>query len=245
MKELISKVSLTSLIILYLFFCGTLYLISYWSTFDFDITNYIDLLDIPKSFVYPFSSVLGITFIGFLFQIFHGLLDKNEKGEKKKDIIAMQSRWNRRMIVLGYLSLIVLFICALSYKPRREWVIGLLSLTVAIYTCLSFATHESIIKKFPFFIVRLLISLLVFCVPIFSFSLGKLNSIAVWKNRSYFQVSTIKMTDTSQVKELISTKLLGKLGNHIFLSDTLNSKIIFLNMDHVKSIEYKFVEKKP
>ena len=80
-KDIISKITFTTFILGYLFFCGSVYLISFWSTFEFDITNYIDLLDIPKSFIYPLATGIGVSILGTVIQ---GIIHTNENLKKKE-----------------------------------------------------------------------------------------------------------------------------------------------------------------
>ena len=68
MKELLKDLSLTTLVVFYFFFCGGVYLYSFWSTFNFDPSDLITLTDVPKSFIYPLVKAYSITFIIILSQ---------------------------------------------------------------------------------------------------------------------------------------------------------------------------------
>ena len=56
MKDWFDKVSFTTVVIVYLFVCGGLYIIGYWGEFFLDITPFISIADIPKSFILPFKN---------------------------------------------------------------------------------------------------------------------------------------------------------------------------------------------
>ncbi|MEP6844590.1 MAG: hypothetical protein ABI861_01240 [Panacibacter sp.] len=156
MKEIITKISATTIILIYLFSCGTIYLVAYWSTFSFDITNYIDLLDIPKSFVFPLATGIGISFISLLIQGVAHSFDKIEKDEKiNAELIPKIKELPIKKLLLRIVSdydfwaILILFICLLFYKPQREWVYAIISITFTIYGVVKFIRHRKIIKLLP------------------------------------------------------------------------------------------------
>jgi phosphate starvation-inducible membrane PsiE len=53
MSDVWKGLSVTTLIIFYLYFCGALYLTSFWNTFHLNVTGMISISDIPKSFAIP------------------------------------------------------------------------------------------------------------------------------------------------------------------------------------------------
>lgn len=86
-------------------------------------------------------------------------------------------------------------------------------------------------------------AILIFFIPIYSFTTGKLDAIKIWNNQEYFEVSDITFKEPSTVNEnIVSSKLLGKLGGNIFVSDSSNSKITIVNLESVKLIQYKLVK---
>jgi len=80
MKEFIKNLPITTFILVYLFFCGSLYLVGFWTTFDIDVTNFITIIEIPKSFVIPFLLANGIVF----FQIVLHLISSPSNNEESK-----------------------------------------------------------------------------------------------------------------------------------------------------------------
>lgn len=252
MKEITTKISATTLILIYLFSCGTIYLVAYWSTFNFDITNYIDFLDIPKSFVFPLATGIGISFISFLIQGVARSFDKIEKDEKinaellpKIKELPTKTLLFRIINDFDFWTILVLFICLIFYKPQREWVYAILSITLIISGVVKFIRHPKIITFLPNFGLRLFFAILIFFIPIFSFTTGKLNAIKILNNQEYFKVSNITYSEPSVSNQnIVNSKLLGKLGTNLFVSDSVNSEIIILNLETVKSIEYKLVKTK-
>ncbi len=251
MKELISKISVTTFLLFYLFFCGTLYLIAYWSTFDFDITNYIELLDIPKSFVYPLVTGIGVFYIIIFIQAFFRLEksfagDDERKPELQKNDKELSNEPKLVRLLTDYhtWTAITLFICAIFYQPTREWVLVLVCFTIIVFSITKLINHDVIIKYIPGSGIRLLFAILLIVVPVFSFLRGKLNAIEIWSNEKYFTIKRLTFADESITNNFISKKLLGKLGSNLFLSDSLNTTIIILNTDRIQAIEYELHKQK-
>jgi len=169
MKEIINKISATTLILIYLFSCGTIYLVAYWSTFNFDITNYIDFLDIPKSIVFPLAMGISISFIIFLIQGVALSFNKIEKDEKinaellpKIKELPTKTLLFRIINDFDFWTILVLFICLIFYKPQREWVYAILGITLIIYGVVKFIRHPKIIIFLPNFGLRLFFAILIF-----------------------------------------------------------------------------------
>jgi hypothetical protein len=250
MKEIISKVSITAFLLSYLFICGTLYLVGYWSTFDFDITNYIELLDIPKSFVFPLLTGIGISTVSILVQ---GIIRLAEKLDKDQMInkpllvnikeVPTKTLLFRILVDVDFWAVIILSAAFYFYSPRRAWVFAIVSTTLVIYSIAKYLRSSVIARLIPNQTVRLFTSILLFFVPIFSFSNGKLNAIAIWKNQKYFKIADLTFKEgKSGTSHLISAKLLGKLGTTIFLSDSANGRLTILNLETVQSVEFQYID---
>ena len=79
MTKYFEKISILTAAIGFLFLCGTLYIIGFWITFDFDITTYVDILDIPKSFVFPMAAAVGLSALSIAYQIIIRMYPANKK----------------------------------------------------------------------------------------------------------------------------------------------------------------------
>jgi hypothetical protein len=78
-------------------------------------------------------------------------------------------------------------------------------------------------------------------IPIYSFCKGKLDGIAVWKNRNYYVIIDIAYSQAGQVsKALIGKKLLGKLGAVIIVTDSANANITVISLEHVEIVQYRY-----
>ena len=252
MKDIIDKISVTTILLLYLFFCGTIYLISFWSTFDFDITNYIELLDIPKSFVFPLATGLGVSLLTLLIQGVQHSIAKVQKDEiENEKLLPKIKELPTRALFFRILNdyhtwlIAILLICLFCYRLRREWVFAISSLSLAIFGVVKFIREPTTIKKIPNYRVRLFVCVLFVVIPLLSFNTGKQDAIAIWKNRKYFRITNIVFKEKSlSTQNPVQSKLLGKLGTYLFVSDSLNSRITILNLETINSIDYKLIDRR-
>jgi hypothetical protein len=243
LKELLSYISLTTLLLMFLFFCGTLYIISYWTTFDFDITNYIELFDIPKSFVFPLATGLGVSFLSLLAQ---GLLRTSASpaesitsktiNNKELGVVKIIRLFNPNVI-----SLVTLAICMSAYKPYSEWIVITAGLSMGIWSFRVVNNSSRVSQLIPDKKLRLFFSVLIVFIPVYSCCKGKLDSIAIWKNRNYYTITNVVSSEPKAIfAGLIGKKLLGKLGGNIVVTDSANSNVIVVNLTDVDIIQYRF-----
>ena len=68
LQRFLRAIPVATLFIFFLFICGSLYLTGFWQTFNFDISDFVPITDIPKSFVFPFLVSSGSYFIFAIIQ---------------------------------------------------------------------------------------------------------------------------------------------------------------------------------
>jgi hypothetical protein len=243
LKDILSQVSATTLLLVFLFFCGTLYIISYWSTFNFDITNYIELFDIPKSFVFPLATGLGVAFLSLLAQ---AVLNVSADEQLATRTVAnVNGRFRKRWRVnSNSLAMVSLVSCMLFYEPYREWIVIVVGFTLIGWGFRKINRNEYVVRLIPYKRARFFFSVLITFIPVYSVCKGKLDGIAVWKNRHYYSVADIVYVDDSSSRQddILGKKLLGKLGSCIVITDSANANITVLNLDKVQSVKYRLTE---
>lgn len=81
MREIFKYLPLTTMFIIFLYCCGSLYLVAYWGTFEIDISNLVSLTEIPKSFIMPFfiSNSLFVFYFTFNLLTYPSDLIRQEK----------------------------------------------------------------------------------------------------------------------------------------------------------------------
>ena len=246
--SILSKFTITTITIIFAFLCGTLYLLSFWSTFDFDITNYIEFFDIPKSFVFPIATGIGISFLLFIIQGISFYFDRIIEEEKanqplleKIKELPTKTLVYKILTSIDFFVFIVITISIIFYAPRREWVFGIAGITIIIYSYVKVFRNQDFASWFPNLMLRRGAAIVICIIPILSFLTGKFNSIAIWENRNIQKIEEIQFKDSSNSEvQFRSWKLIGKLGSFVFISDTLNHSVSTLNIENIKYIKYSY-----
>lgn len=240
MDKFFEKVSITTLLLLHLFVCGGLYIIGFWTTFNFDVTNYLDVMDIPKSFVLPLALSSGLSLINIISQSIAGPEKRKETKQNDKPSKFQNSLFYKALFSeTGLAFVFILTAFTLIIIKLEELFYIFVCIFLMIYISYKVSRQPSFYIWFPSSTIRLLFIYLGIALPIISFLLGKLNSLAIHKNENFFAVANIEFSDDHSDSVYLNKKLLGKLGQTIFLTDSMNENIQVLNLDFIRNIEYK------
>jgi len=251
-KGLLEKLPLTTILIAYFFICGGLYLIGFWTTFGIDISPFISLTDIPKSFVLPFVLSQGL----YLFHLFTNFFATSIQQDEELHMFPewRKKKWFRiflRLIHPDMLFVVVTFFILRFYTTHQTnalfWYFS--SFGVGLYLIFKFVTFKEIKDRIPYFILRLYLGYIVCLLPIFCFSTGKILAVDTYNNKDikYITISN----DTNQSEKADSTfsnqsnqslKFLGFLGDKLIASSLDNEKIVFLNQSSADKV---VLSKKP
>lgn len=234
LKEITKYISFTTLLLVYLYTCGALYLIAFWSTFNIDISNLVSLVEIPKSFFYPFLITQGFTLLHFLISSQNPI----EKGPwlnptSDKFLVRIFSRPNI------YLLISYLFAAFLLSFPKSIILWALSGFFLAFGLAFKIYNIGAIRNIIPNNVLRFYLAQALIITPITSGILGKFNSLSIEKNKN---ISVIKLLDNvtdNQLKvsnDSSDLKLIGFIGVKLVLSTKNNSIIYLLNQDEYKSI---------
>lgn len=235
MKEFIKNLPITTFILVYLFFCGSLYLVGFWTTFDIDITNFITITEIPKSFVIPFLLANGIVFfqIGLNLISSHSITEEFQKKESNKKLPVFFEILFKVDVLLSILTLAIVGLYNFYKTEILFWTLSCVLFAILI----SIRIHK--IEKFKQLVPKsnfrtCLIHIFVI-VPVISFSTGKLNSLNIYHNRKINLIQLIK--DEKIVEKKNTFKLLGFVGEKIIISDLKNKKIQIINQSSFDQIQ--------
>ena len=230
MKEPITPITA---ILLYMFGCGSLYIIGFWSNFQIDITQFINIWDIPKSFVFPFliSAGLGII-ITYIIYAVNSLYKIEIKAE------ASMGRNNKKYItiddILHFFQTTVLVFLVITiilfYFLKNEYfywqyapIIFFLSL---IFQLNKIEEIKQWNKKRA--VNRTIFFLLVLTPPI-SFSYGKIGGMRIYNNKDIMYITAINKAMPVTIIDTTSIKYLGFLGDKLIGSTLNNDSIIVFN----------------
>jgi len=237
MKDYIKSIPAATFVLLYLFFCGGLYLISYWEVFKVDAFSFIPIWDIPKAFVYPFALTfafcIGIQIFNYFF-LARIVLALTKKMRRKKLHLNTKPITKRRIIflqvvnVLYLVILISLFELASSFWDNfMYWGIVAILITPGIFKIVFIISRNVKIGMRPKFFYPIL--MLVVLLPIFSFMIGKEKSLIIYNNAKIVRINKRVIANITDTTNISSLKFLGFLGDHAIISDIENTRIFVLN----------------
>jgi hypothetical protein len=241
-EKIIKYIPITTLIILFLFVCGGLYLIGFWETFRVDIIGLVQITEIPKSFILPFSYSIGITmlmlFISLLITegkpipvFFHKAFDYVLEIENK-NIFFKLDFW------VTVLSVSILVLSLFLNHSIVFWNISGLIMVAVIFSKL--LSYSYLFKQFRNSKMILALCYIIVFTPIMSFVMGKTKALEIYNNREIKWIKTLSNANTKEIfaqNDTSALKFLGFLGDKFIISSLDNKKIIILNQSAFDGVE--------
>jgi hypothetical protein len=248
-KQIIEKLPFATILLSYFFVCGGLYLIGFWATFNIDITNFVSITDIPKSFVLPFVLTQGF----FLLQAMINLIStphiKEDDEYEKEETVIKKTKLKELISIIFNVDLLIsiAFITIISFYVKYQlnsfyWAIS--GAAIGMYLVYKFTSIKIVAEKIPYPMLRIYLAYVVCLLPIFCFVTGKVTSINIYNNKDIMYINQI--SDSSQSgnttmnfpkRDSSSLKLIGFLGDKLIISSINNKKIIFINQSSFKTVE--------
>jgi hypothetical protein len=233
-KDILKQLPITTLILIYLYICGGLYLIAFWSTFKIDISNIVSVTEIPKSFIFPF--LLSNSFL--LFSILYELILPTVT-EPKPIVINGNSLVKRVTSAEGLLALVIALVFTISiFIEIGKFTLAAIAIGFfLIHKMLKSEYIKSIITYYP---LRRYLVITFISTPILSYSLGANRSYQIYNN---VDPQIVKSPTKNSIIEFYSTndstklKLLGFLGDKVIISTIDNKRTFILNQSAVEKIE--------
>lgn len=227
MKEILKNIPIATILLTYLFICGSLYLIGFWSTFNVDVFSLISLYDIPKNFVFPLLVTQSLFLVNALSS---NLIDLEADRVSVDNLIPIKStwpKWKRVILTLFTSTRLVLATVLISLthlyddflKNPQYWT--LTSAIIAYFLLFKFINHSNAKEYIKSGLLRYYIGHLIIFFPIASFSTGKILSLNIYNN------------DKPTIIEVKVENKLQKLKFLGFISDTYiysskDNKIIYI-----------------
>lgn len=228
LKDFAKYLPITTISLIYMYLCGSLYLIGFWSTFDIDISNFVSISEIPKSFIYPFVVTQAIFLV-------YNLSDVLVPFSNKEGVdIEFKHKWLEYALLNDVHLIIASTLCIVLFPIFGSsiyywWLLpNYMGLTVVVK-----ALRQPYLKELiPSLAIRRYVTLLVIYTPFACVQLGKIKSLGIYKNND---IKYIKADITNNNKQIFAItdstrlKLLGFLGDKIIASSLDNKKTYILN----------------
>lgn len=227
----------------YVYFCslyfvtvGVLYLWGYWSPFNINILEYLDLADIIKSTAYPIATALLLTAIGAA--IGDGLVDQDPtaNGNGVEAQFWRKVRKHMSVVVFAYVAgTVVLF----AFAPAWKWQALPVLLALPLY---AYAKHQNMLASvIPNESPRSIVLYVIAVLPFLAFGRGTLTADKVISGSEFtYATSEIPGYVAGSVSDPASLpRVVGRAGDRMFLFDPRTASLIIFKPDGGKSIVVK------
>ncbi|WP_211471951.1 hypothetical protein [Collimonas humicola] len=214
---------------------GILYLWGYWSTFDINILEYLNLTDILKSTAYPIASA-------FIFSIIGGVFTRVTLISNTQPLIQRDSKagkFLRRSMpyiaTLYFLGTFLLLMLASVWK----WAAlpTLLSFPIAVFIDNRGFLHKTI----PDERTRTVVLLLLTSLPLLAYGQGRLKAEGILVGETFqYVLSPIEGTEIVPTSTpLQRLRVLGHAGDFIFLFDPEKRAVVISGFKEPKALTIK------
>lgn len=235
-KSILTHLPITSLIIIYLFISGGVYLVGFWGTFNVEAFSLIEIWDIPKNFIAPFL-YSGGAFLLFVTAYWLYINSRKEnifiKTNPSSDMPKKKSNYKI------YLILIVMILFLIFYNSLRFnyyfWTLSFF--TLAGVLILEIKDASLAVKIIPNNLLRFYVFILIILPPVMCFVVGKGNALLIYNNSKVQIVKIATNSKSNNISDTTSLKLLGFLGEKFIVSSLDNKKIFVLNQSSFDVIE--------
>lgn len=231
MEKLLKTLPTTTILLVYLYLCGSLYLIGFWNVFAVNIFSLVKFEDIIRSVVEP---LIYAIIIFFIFLAVDNLVNKINfissarpptKPQKVRYFIA-----NNIDFHIVFAALLISLIIALTNMSVAWFIVccGLFSIATIekiIYT-------PFVIRMIPEATTRKYLTMFIIILPVNSLIVGRANAIAAYNNNRLIYIKTKSSKYSNEMAPMIDSmrlKLLGFLGDKLIISDLRNKKVWVLN----------------
>jgi hypothetical protein len=236
LDKITKQIPFTTIIIAYFFLCGGFYLMGFWKTFNVDITNFIGIQDIPKSFIFPFFITQGTYLITAYLTVVNG--NNNEyTGELTKPLRTWKRLWE---VLFSFQTMFLLLAGSFGFLADRWgssatfWSASAYFFSLILY--FRYANYTPLKLLIPNKIIRHYLVYMAISLPLLGFASGKFISLNLYNNKAY------KLVEISDGKDILvsqkdSLKLIGFLGDKLFISTLDNKNLSIYNQSDFTSVK--------
>lgn len=232
-EQLSSYLYLSSLYFLGL---GALYLWAYWSHFDVKVMEYIDLADILKLTAYPLAAAATMTVIGA--SLGQGLVDRGGVA----GVAASRPDWMSHRLVQQFPAILntlcvlaVIFLLIFGSPSRWSLVAALAAIPISAYL----RPLPLIETAIPNFAVRSVLTFVLGALPFHAYGFGEAAAERIRSGREFVYTISGFPEYPASLNPRLQPRLVGKVGDHIFLFDPAASAILVAKIDASRVLAFK------
>ncbi|HTE26975.1 hypothetical protein [Flavitalea sp.] len=249
MINTISKIGFATALIVYLSFCGCLYIIAYWSSFDFDITGLVDIWEVPKVFVYPNAIVLSglVTVIishlimPLVVKIWEHFVPRSEASLKheeslKSGIEAAQYNFiviNGTAAIIFFILSLVLIVTGQAFLYLILGLIIILLVTMNLFLSNTYDAYLTDRSSKVWFLIMFVV------VPVFVFYTAKEEAYSIKTGSNFLEVTSLTFKSDGHIADISTQKkVLSINSKYVILTDSTNTKFSVIDLGDVRSANY-------
>lgn len=204
----------------YLLTVGILYLWGYWYSFDINIFEYVALSDVVKVAIIPVGSVFIFVLLGFCVGEITVADTFPEGGGKKTKVGIILNKLFPVFLIL-YLIVLTYYLFSKPELPGK-WIVLPILFMGPPYFMLKGA---GMLKEINNDSIRSLIIISIVALPLYSFSIGKINAGKILKNKEY---QFIELGENPSKEKM---KLIGHANNYLFFASMDNKKLMITKLE--------------
>lgn len=239
-----------TLLLLYSGLCAGIWYYGYWSTFEINYMQYIDVTDIIKDFSLPFVKAMSATFLIFIVTLilYFGInaLSKNDYGLKQEHLEKIAKSNFFYIISIVFLSSYTAIpLLDLNYKIGHNLYFTIIPYYFSIPISIMLVVNGRFLLYIENPLARFNLLNMIILIPIFSFCEAKMQAYQIANSELYKVVIKIEAADASnskQLSHLLTWKLLGSSDNYTFLMDNQSKRVSTVNNDELLLIEYVIID---
>lgn len=231
--ERYSITSFLTYVLIYTSIAGTIWHLSYWSTFNLNFFEFSDLSDLFKSVIYPYISNVWVFAVMIIWSAsyFWGLsfMRENYTSQKSYEPSTTFRSIGVIMIIISA-GLIFIFSGFVTNFGSASWFVLPICYTIILsYLFFQFAFLKKLIRD-PY--ARLLSIFIFVFFPLSNYGVAKRESTQIKFMFHYKKVSEVVSDDTSIKDRLVNSAYLGSTNQYYFFYHF--DKVIITNASNIK-----------
>lgn len=216
--------------IAFLFLTSLTHNAGYWHKLGINTIPYMNFWDIIKLAIFEITFPAFLLFIVLVILFAFSLHNKNISTNSNN---IYKSWFNKFLLCFFFiLGIITLGWTAYVNGPIIAWIYGgILTLFSPVIVILVYY------KKIPYKLMHLIIGILIFFCPLFTFALGEEKANTILNNKQYEKISFSFLKNRDN--KVLQYKYLGTLGDKYFLMTLDNKKVLITQLNTKDFIEFE------
>lgn len=193
-KDYFKDITITTILLIYLYVCGALYLYGFWDTYDIDISSLVSLAEIPKSFIQPF---ITSSLFYLLFTVLGYLLHKLMPERWVNNVFNHYNGWKTAIFLTMFMAIAILY----TFFDKSEFYWYTSAFLFYVFLADLIRGNDFLNKKMGKNPLKLYAIATALFTPLMCFATGKSEALKIFNNSAIhlFSSSEFKSKSDEQV----------------------------------------------